>query len=307
MDEKETHKKSSIELSFIEEIQYTIITNLRDIFCFLGFSFIKYLGKILGFLMWHVLRDRRALAIRNIRRTLGFSPSKAKKIARKSFDHNARSFLEIALVKKFSFNPQEVKLNILNPKEVQQLYNPDYPVVGVTAHMGAWEFLAAFLGEIKRETQGIVVVRQYPNNAVHKFITDCREALGAKMIGHKMAAPVVLRALKKKALVAFLVDHKAKKQEALYMDFLGIRTSVNIGPALLALRGKALVVPLFLLRDKNDTDYVVHSGEALDTTKLTGTREENIRYIAEFYTKAVEKIIRQYPEQWFWMHNRWKG
>jgi KDO2-lipid IV(A) lauroyltransferase len=78
-----------------------------------------------------------------------------------------------------------------------------------------------------------------------------------------------------------------------------------MGPALLALRSKAVILPVFMLRE-GGTMYRFEVGESLDTATLTGSREENIRTIAAFYTRAVERMIEAHPEQWFWMHKRWK-
>jgi KDO2-lipid IV(A) lauroyltransferase len=88
------------------------------------------------------------------------------------------------------------------------------------------------------------------------------------------------------------------------MPFLGEEAAVNAGPALLAVRGKALVWPVVLVREGKD--YVFRLLKPLDTAELTGTREENIQTAARFYTDAIEEFIREHPEQWFWMHDRWK-
>jgi len=124
------------------------------------------------------------------------------------------------------------------------------------------------------------------------------------MVGHRQAAMSVIRALHKKGIVAFLVDHNTMRNEAEFLPFLGEEAAVNAGPALLAVRGKALVWPVVLQRDGED--YVFRLQKPLDTAELTGTREENIRETALFYTRAIEKFILDAPEQWFWMHERWK-
>ncbi len=124
------------------------------------------------------------------------------------------------------------------------------------------------------------------------------------MVGHRMAAPAVLRALKKNGVAAFLVDHKPNKAESIELPFFNSMTAVNMGPALLAVRGQALIIPVFLNRNKDGYNFYVY--DALDTKELVGSNEEKIAAAALFYTKAVEKHVRAFPEQWFWMHDRWK-
>ena len=124
------------------------------------------------------------------------------------------------------------------------------------------------------------------------------------MIGHRNAAMSVIRALHKNGIVAFLVDHNTSSSEAEFLPFLHDEAAVNMGPALLAVRAKALVWPVVLAREGDD--YVFQMKEPLDTATLEGTREEQIKAAAAFYTKAIEDFIREKPEQWFWMHDRWK-
>ncbi len=298
--------QNNLELTLLEKIQFYLLYGFAKIVDFLGFSFCKHLGNGIGSLMWFFLAERRLLATKNMQERLNITPEKAKELAYKAFRHNARSFIEITMVRSFSFAPTRTKLRIAEPELLHELRSTQKPVVAATAHLGAWELLAALTGSLyDDDRQRMIVVKQYPNKGVQAFISSCRESHGAQMVGNKMVAVHVLRALKKKATIAFLVDHSALRHEALSIDFLGAPAAVNMGPALLAIRGDAVVQPIFLLREEDG--YVLHLQKALDTTTLTGTREEKVEQVAEFYTKAVEKIVMQYPEQWFWMHNRWKS
>jgi KDO2-lipid IV(A) lauroyltransferase len=124
-------------------------------------------------------------------------------------------------------------------------------------------------------------------------------------VDHRQAVFTVLKALKRNGLTAFLVDHNSPRNEAVFLPFLNETAAVNMGPAVLAVKANATVVPVFLVRDEQG-GYVFHVAPPLATGELSGTREEKIRQVAEFYTGAVEKYVRKYPEQWFWMHKRWK-
>lgn len=269
-----------------------------------GFSGVKRLGNAVGGLIWRFVPSRRELAVTSIMRHLGKSRQEAERIARESFCHNGRSFLEIALTGKFGMDSPNLRVE---PQELfEELKNCQRPIVAATAHFGSWELLASLLGQVYEAPRPrMVVVRRYPDEVVQNFIASCREATGAEMVGHRQAAMSVIRALHKKGIVAFLVDHNThRKGEAEFLPFLNEEAAVNVGPALLAVRGKALVWPVVLLRDGED--YVFRLQKPLDTEELTGTREENILAAAKFYTEATEKFILEAPEQWFWMHDRWK-
>ncbi|OBQ45852.1 acyltransferase [Halodesulfovibrio spirochaetisodalis] len=268
----------------------------------------KVLGCALGTVMWNSLPKRRKLAIDSIQRHLGVSHNEAAVIAKKSFMHNCRSFLEIFIVPQVDKKFIEECIIEGSENALDAFVAIDGPVIATTAHMGAWEVMAGLLGEIGsvgREAQPLVVVRTNKNENLNKLIFKLRGARGASVLSHRNAVFGVLRSLKKKGIAAFLVDHNTKRKEAMFTDFLGETAAVNSGPAFLALRGKAIVLPTFLVRNEQG-GYTFIVERPLNTEELEGTREEKLQQITRFYTDAVERVIRRYPEQWFWMHNRWK-
>lgn len=271
---------------------------------FLGFNATYALADGLAGIAWHTLRFRRENTIQSIRQHLNTDPAAAKKLAYKSFQSAFRSFAEIGLTQDFGIEQTGTRLFIENQNLWERFQQCERPIVASTGHYGSWELLASLLGQVYKEPRPrMVVVRKYPNPAVHAFISKQREAKGASMIGHRAVATSVLRALRKNGVVAFLIDHKTKIQEAYSLPFFGENARVNMGPALLAVRAEALVWPIYLERLENG--FLLRLQEPLDTKTLTGTSEEKIRETALFYTQAMEKQIRLNPEQWFWMHNRW--
>ena len=290
-------------MNLFHHIQLALLSGCASLLSLLGFRGLSRIGSGVGRLMWHLLPSRRRLATQNVARHLNLPEEQARDIARSAFRHNARSFMEILLTDRFGMDFPELRIG--EPELFQQLKNCSRPIVAATAHLGAWELLASMLGELYEPPRPrMVVVRRYPNPAVQAFISSRREARGATMVGHRTVVAAVLRALRKNGIVAFLVDHNAPRSEALFLPFMGEETAVNMGPALLAVRAEALIWPVCLMREGNR--YVFHLQEPLDTATLKGSREEKVLAAATFYTKAVEKAVQRAPEQWFWMHNRWK-
>jgi len=269
----------------------------------LGFPGIARLGNGVGHLIWYLVPSRRRLAVNSIMRHLGQSRKEAEKTAHASFCHNGRAFLEILLTGRFGMDSP--RLRIESPELMEELRTCGRPIVAATAHFGSWELLASMLGQLYQAPRPrVVVVRRYHDEAVQAFIASCRESTGADMIGHRQAAMSVIRALHKNGIVAFLVDHNTARAEAEFLPFLNEEAAVNMGPALLAVRAKALIWPVVLTREKDG--YLFRLQKPMNTAELTGSREEQVRTAAAFYTQAVERFIRQQPEQWFWMHDRWK-
>lgn len=269
----------------------------------LGFPGIALLGNGVGHLIWYFVPSRRRLAVNNIMRHLGMQKKEAERTAHTSFCHTGRSFLEILLTGKFGM--RSPRLRIESPELMERLRSCERPIVAATAHFGSWELLASMLGQLYEAPRPrMVVVRRYHDEAVQAFIASCREATGADMVGHRNAAMSVIRALHRKGIVAFLVDHNTSPAEAEFLPFLDEVAAVNMGPALLAVRAKALIWPVALVRDGKN--YVFRMQEPMDTALLEGSRDEQVKTAAAFYTQAIENFIRKNPEQWFWMHNRWK-
>ncbi len=269
----------------------------------LGYGGIAALASALAFIVWHCLPARRKQAVESVEKHLKVARPEAVRIARASFTNNFQSFLEIVLTKNFTLHGNP---HLLDTGDIfKQAMQEERAVVATTAHIGAWELLAGILAGFRTEYPRIVVVRNQKNRAANELIYRMRGAAGAEVVGHRMAAASVVKALRNQGTTAFLVDHNSSRNEAVFLPFLGEEAAVNVGPALLALRGKAMVYPMFLIR-KPDHKYEMVVMPPLDTAALEGGIAEKSRQIAIFYTKAVEDIVRRYPEQWFWMHRRWK-
>ena len=100
---------------------------------------------------------------------------------------------------------------------------------------------------------------------------------------------------------------ESESSTALFLPFLGETAAVNMGPAVLAVRGGAIIWPGYIVRVGEKADrYLFCQTEPLRPEDYAGPHEEAIAKVAAYYTKSVEDIVRRYPEQWFWMHNRWK-
>jgi KDO2-lipid IV(A) lauroyltransferase len=266
-------------------------------------------GAVLGAAMWRALPKRRRLASEAIAFHLGLDPAAAKALAHQSFTHNARSFLEIMLTHRLDWRFLEERVRIVSPDLFQAFTTSPRPVVVATGHLGAWEFLNLFSRLFWSDRQRMVVVRRPKNLALHRTMLRLRSGVGIRVVEHRNAAFTVLKGLKRKGVVAFLVDHNASQDESFFLPFLGRTAAVNAGPALLSVRGGAQVWPCFLVREDGEggqARYAFHQQSPLDTALLEGSREEKIRQTAEFYTRAVEQAVRAHPEQWFWMHRRWK-
>ena len=259
-----------------------------------------HIADLIGSVMWTGLRRRRRETVERIKFHLNLSEDEASRLARSSFQSTARSFLEIFLNNSFD----TITIQIRDQELFYTLSQKGQPVILATAHFGAWELEGAYLSQVA-ERPSLTVSRKQKDPVVSELIKELRREARLYTVDHRSASGPALECMRSGGAVGFLVDHNASRKEAVFLPFFNDIAAVNMGPAMLAVRAKAMVYPSFLRRD-GVKSYTLHLHEPLDVTTLEGSLSEKIRQVAAFYTKAVEGEVRQCPEQWFWMHNRWK-
>jgi KDO2-lipid IV(A) lauroyltransferase len=170
-------------------------------------------------------------------------------------------------------------------------------VLIATAHLGNWE-LSAFAHALLTEPMN-VMVRPLDNPLVDKLVETRRTLSGNQLIFKKDAARSVLKALKLNQPVGILIDQNTTPSEGAFIQFFGKLACAGVAFAKLAYHSQAPVVPGFALWDEATQRYILHflpevslSGDALADTQKIHT--------------VLEEIIRQYPDQWMWIHRRWK-
>ncbi|MDR0338676.1 MAG: lysophospholipid acyltransferase family protein [Desulfovibrio sp.] len=284
-------------------MQYRLLRRSAAFLSRLSWISLQGMASVAAFCFWHLAPSRRREAVEALKKHLRFSQKEAERVARASFRENFLSFLEIFHADRF-FMDSSVSATYTQKVKVL-LQQEKAPIVIATAHLGSWELMPGLGADLLPNRKRMVVVRRQKNEALNRVMAELRGTRGMLAVDHRNAAAVVLPELRAGGVVAFLVDHNTSRKEAVFLPFLEDIAAVNIGPASLALRAKAAVYPVFLLRDGKG-GHILHVLPPLHTADLQGSIRERVRRIAVFYTDAVASMVRQYPEQWFWMHKRWK-
>ncbi|GAB4271978.1 MAG: lysophospholipid acyltransferase family protein [Deferrisomatales bacterium] len=169
------------------------------------------------------------------------------------------------------------------------------------AHLGNWELACAALAA--RGDPLAAVARRLKNPWVDARVTRLRERFGLRVLAHRGAARPVLGALRRGEVVAFLLDQRALSREGVESRFFGRPVSTNRGLATLALRTGAPVVPAFA--ERTGAAHVLRFGPPLEPPG-PGPLDERIAAYTRTYDAAIEAAVRRRPEQWFWLHRRWR-
>ncbi|MGD0403743.1 MAG: lysophospholipid acyltransferase family protein [Candidatus Acidiferrales bacterium] len=176
-------------------------------------------------------------------------------------------------------------------------------VLFLTGHMSAWE-LAPFAHALYGHPLHFLV-RPIANRQVDALINRYRCLSGNQPIEKNKSARSILRILADGGTVGILSDHNTVLEESVFVDFFGIPASTTSGLARIALRTDAAVVPGFLSWDSARRKYRLRFEPAIELAR-TGDEENDVRENTARFTKTIEDYVRAYPDQWLWVHKRWK-
>ena len=170
-------------------------------------------------------------------------------------------------------------------------------VLVATAHLGNWE-LSAFAHALMTEPMG-VIVRPLDNPKVDALVESRRRSSGNKVIGKKDTARMLIRGLHGNDAVGMLIDQNTLPSEGVFIDFFGEKACASSAFAKLAAHTGATVIPGFAFWESQQRKYVLRFYPAIP---MTGDAVADTQRIHSFF----ESVIRQYPDQWMWIHRRWK-
>lgn len=170
-------------------------------------------------------------------------------------------------------------------------------VLFATAHLGNWE-LSAFAHALLCEPM-YVVVRPLDNPLLDRFLTERRSLSGNTILGKKDATRAIFKALKQQDAVGILIDHNTLLDEGVFVDFFGVPASTQPVFSKLAARTDAVVIPGFALWSEAEQKCILKFYPPLP---MTGDLQADTQRIQSH----LESVIREYPDQWLWLHRRWK-
>lgn len=170
-------------------------------------------------------------------------------------------------------------------------------VLVATAHLGNWE-LSAFAHAWMTAPMNIVV-RPLDNPRVDALVEKRRALSGNRVIEKIEAARGILRALAANQAVGILIDQNTSLEEGVFIDFFGVKACAGSAFAKLAYRSGAAVVPGFALWSEAERKYVLRFYPAVAVSGDAGADTQRIHAV-------LESVIREYPDQWLWIHRRWK-
>lgn len=263
----------------------------------------RAVGARIGTLGYSPLRIRRALVERHLELALPEldAPARAR-IARDAYAHLGQLAVEAAA------------LSTRAPAALQALFHPPTGwellerarangrnVIVVSGHLGNWELGVAYISA--RGVPQSVVARHMGNPLFEEYVVQARARLGISLIPEREAVPQIPHLFRAGRIVTMLADQGAKGLSATFAPFFGRLARTPRGPALLALRHKAVVLLMVVPREADGRYRVCFEPVEVERT---GDRDADVNAIVARYTAQIEAWVRRYPEQYLWHHRRWR-
>jgi len=176
-------------------------------------------------------------------------------------------------------------------------------VLVLTGHLGVWE-LSSFYHSLMGHPMGMVI-RRLDNGRLDEFVNDIRCLHGNRVLHKDDFARGLLSAMHAGGAVGILMDTNMTPPQGEFLKFFGITACTASGLARIALKTGAAVLPGFMLWEPAEKKYVLHFGPELHFSE-TGDTETDVLAATQKCNDVLESWIRRYPEQWLWIHRRWK-
>jgi Kdo2-lipid IVA lauroyltransferase/acyltransferase len=283
--------------------EYIFFRALAFIIQCLPLTLVHKSGFAAAWLAYPLLKSRRNVALENLRYAFPeMDESKRHSIAFQSFKSVSAAFFELLWYPKYTKARIKQRVHVENIDVLQRLLERKKGIVFLTAHFGNWE-LASQAISIYSNTTVYTIAKPQSNLLVDRVLTRWRELFGLKIVPMGISVREILRALQEGGIVALAADQSAPK-ESIAVEFFGREVPTFQGPAIFSLKTGAPIVLGCTVRQE-DGSYSMQFIH-VPSDDLQGTSEEKIFTLTQRQVSMTEQVIRQHPEQWMWMHKRWK-
>lgn len=261
------------------------------------------IGIGLGLFGYHVIRYRRSLIEGQLSRALGLplSDPDLKRLARANFVHYGLLVVEFFRIRLLTTSPLESTVRLEGENHLRAALAEGKGVLILSAHLGAYDLSVVALA--LRGFPLMIVSKPSKAKGIERFWMEERSVPGLQISLSHDSVRGILRALREGMAVVFVLDQHASAEQV-WVDFFGRPASTLPAPAVLTRRTGAPVVPVFTHRAPDGT-HVIEIHPAL-VFEERGDRDWTTVHNTQRYTAVIEAAIRKRPEQWTWIHRRWK-
>jgi KDO2-lipid IV(A) lauroyltransferase len=261
-------------------------------------------GCLIGRLAYLIDVPHRRIVRQNLRLAFPeWSPEKNRQTARRVFQHLGAAFVEICQLATYSKADVVDRVRVVDADRWRQaLANNRQGLIVVSAHLGNWEFGMQYAACFMQKPI-LGVAKRIRFKPLSQWVHHLRTRFGTHIIHKKGALPDMGRTLRRGGIVGLLVD-QSKRREGVDVNFFGHRVPATPAAAFLSIRCNSPILPIFCIREASG-QLTIHVEPPINI-RWSGDLRTDVQANTQLITDAVERMICKYPEQWFWVHKRWK-
>ena len=287
----------------IDFVAYIFVRALNKILALVPISASLWFGRRIGDIVFFFNKERRLVAYANLKSAFASqkSPEELRQITKRVYRNMVQTFVEVLNLTKINRKYADRYVEVVNMDRIRNAAKSGRGTILLTAHFGDWE-----LSSLVSSVEGfpiLVLVREQKMKRLNELLNRLRESNGCKVIRKGMDVKNILKALYGKNIVGILSDQDAGKN-GVFVDFFGRPTSYHSGPFEIAKHTGSLILPNFIVRTGGPY-HKLYLEEYIDFQKSQNT--DDIKSDIQKFAKLLEDYVRKYPDQWLWLHKRWKS
>lgn len=261
-----------------------------------------FIGNLVGIAVYKLSKVARKVSFENINYIFPDIGSNGYRryLVVKNFKKMGKNLADALRLTKFKNEELDRIVKLKNGSNFRKLFDRGKGLIVITAHLGCWELIPAYFSQKGYPVN--VIAREVYDKNVNEEINRIRRAFNVRIIDKARSPIVAFKKLLLGEIVGILMDQNTK-MNSVSIDFLGRKANTPIGPAYLAMKTGAPVIPIAIHRLKDDT-HLIEVGEEVMITK-SGNQKMDIFENTKRCSKAIERFITNYPEEWVWFHKRW--
>ena len=259
-----------------------------------------FFAKSFGNLLYYIVKDRRELAVKNIKLSLGYSREEAENLARLVFQDVAIKFVETITFENWTDNDFDNKIEVNGLEYLEKAYEKNKGVIIFTGHIGNWDLLGLYLAWLGYPINGIA--RMFKNPLINEEILKIRKSRGGKVFDKRgKGVRGAFKSLLKKELLLILGDQDAHSKGT-FVKFLNRSASTPTGPVVFAQKTGAIILPAYMVRQGESYRLIIEEGIEVAKSASEDELKDKLQELAH----SLGNQVRDYPDQWLWLHRRWK-
>ncbi|MFZ1036585.1 MAG: lysophospholipid acyltransferase family protein [Smithella sp.] len=258
----------------------------------------------IGFsLFYHLVAKSRLIVLHNLQRSFPEKDSKEiVKIAKGVYRHFAIVAAEFFDLTSITRETIDQWVEVEGMEYADTALSQNKGALSIVAHFGNWELLTIAIPMLVRPMY--IVYRPLDSPVIDNMVEYVRTMHGNSLIPKGGSGKKVLELLKEHQIIGILSDQNMAAYEGVFVDFFDRPACTGVGLAVMAMRSGSPVVPVFMARQKSGKYKLII--KPFLKAVCTDDYEADLRVNTQRFTKIVEDVVREYPDQWFWFHQRWK-